>query len=96
MSKSLFFYRGLNDLSPNNNLVANIGPWNRHLVLKQCSSFSQSILPYHLLERGSNRLFKQIQSVSESEIHIFSSTAVRISRGTLCHLRVHQTQLNKK
>ena len=26
------------------------------------------------------------QSVSESEIHIFSSTAVRISRGTLCHL----------
>ena len=34
----------------------------------------------------SNALFKQIQSVSESKIHIFSSTAVRISRGNLCYL----------
>ena len=34
----------------------------------------------------SNRLFKQIHSVSESEIHIFSSIAVRISHGDLCHL----------
>ena len=28
-----------------NNLVANIGPCSRHLVLKQCSNFSQSIYP---------------------------------------------------
>ena len=41
---------------------------------------------HHLLEQCSNRLFKQTQSVSESEIHIFSSTAIRISRGNLCHL----------
>ena len=41
---------------------------------------------HHLLEQCSNRLFKQIQSVSESEINIFSSTAPRISRGNLCHL----------
>ena len=65
-----------------NNLVANIGSCNRHLVLKQCSSFSQSIHPIIC----SNRLFKQIQSVCESEIHIFSSTEVQISRGNLCHL----------
>ena len=46
---------------------------------------------HHLLKQCLNRLFKQIQSVSESEIHIFSSTAVRISHGNLCH----QTQSNK-
>ena len=40
---------------------------------------------HHLLE-DSNRLFKQIQSVCESEIHILSSTAVRIPHRNLCHL----------
>ena len=76
-----------------NNLVAmNIRPCNFHLVLKQCLSFSQSIYPIICL----NRFFKQIQSVSESEIHLFSSNEVQISCGNLCHLtegggRVHQT-----
>ena len=41
---------------------------------------------HHLLKHCLNRLFKQIQSVNESEIHIFSSTAVRLSHGNLCHL----------
>ena len=41
---------------------------------------------HHLLEQCLNRLFKQTQSVSESEIHIFSLTAVRISCRNLCHL----------
>ena len=34
------------------------------------------ILPYHFFDQCSNSLFKQIQSVIKSEIHIFSSTAV--------------------
>ena len=62
-----------------NNSVAKIAPCSCHLVLKQCSSFSQSIYHY-LLEQCSNRLFKQIQSVSKSEI------LYRISHGNLCHL----------
>ena len=65
-----------------NNLVANIGPCNWHLVLKQCCSFSQSFYPIICL----NKLFKQIQSVSKSEICIFSWTAVQISCRNLCNL----------
>ena len=73
-----------------NNSVAKIAPCSCHLVLKQCSSFSQSIYHY-LLEQCSNRLFKQIQSVSKSEI------LYRISHGNLCHLieSIHQTHSNK-
>ena len=50
---------------------------------------------HHLLEQFSNRLFKQIQSVSKSEIHI-CSTAIRIScRSVSFDWRVHQTHSNK-
>ena len=43
-------------------------------------------LLYHLIEQCSNRLFKQVQSVSESGVCIFSSTEVKISCGNLCDL----------
>ena len=53
-------------LSSWNNWVTNIGLCNCHLVLKQCSSFSQSIYPIIC----SNRLFKQIQSVSKTSVQV--------------------------
>ena len=50
-------------------LVANTGLCNHHFYLEQCLSFDQLIYPIIC----SNRLFEQIPSFSESEIHIFSS-----------------------
>ena len=43
------------------------------------------------------QVVQTIQSVSKSEIHIISSTEVRISCGNLCHLigRYTKTQSNK-
>ena len=79
-----------------NTLVANIGPCNRHLALKQCLNFRQSIYLIFCW----NRSFEQIQSVSKSEIHVFSSTEVQISCRNLrkfvsLNWRVQQSESNK-
>ena len=80
------------------NFVANIGPCNYHLVLKQCLSFSQSINPIICSSSAQTGCsFEQIQSVSKSRIHvhIFSSTEVRISSGNLCHLIAGYTKCSQ-
>ena len=70
-----------------NNLVANIGPCNRHLVLKQCPSFSQSFHPSFARTRCSNKL-----SLSANQ---FNCSSNLIRKFVSFDWRAHQTQSNK-
>ena len=79
-----------------NNLVANIGPHNQHLVLKHCSSFSQSFYPSF-----AQIVLKQVLQTSSvcqrtrNAYFQFNCSSNLARKFASFDWRVHQTQSNK-
>ena len=79
-----------------NNLVANIGPCNRHLVFKHCSGFSQSFYPSFartVLEQvaQTNSFCQQIRNTYLQ----FNCSSNLVKKFVSFDWRVHQAQSNR-